>query len=223
MLLQTRCLCKTFTRDRFTVNAVDCIDFHVAEGDFITITGNSGSGKTTLLTLLAGLLSPDSGAMIFNGQDLHALPDAARSGLRGREIGFVPQGASLLGNFTAVDNIRMSQAFMRDGAASSERTGFLLEAVGLTPLADAYPAHMSGGEMRRVAIARALFNSPRLVLADEPTSDLDPENSHGVMDLLERINALGTAVVVVTHEEAAAARGRRRLHMRAGRLEEETN
>jgi putative ABC transport system ATP-binding protein len=170
--------------------------------------------------MLAGLLTPSEGFVLFDGKDIHALPDREQSALRNREIGFIPQGARLFGNCTVFDNVRMPQVFAKGGGGDSGRAAFLLEAVGLGKLGDAYPASLSGGEIRRIAVARALFANPRLVLADEPTSDLDPENALGVMQLLGSINRSGTAVLVATHEEETAAFGTRRLAMREGRLEE---
>jgi putative ABC transport system ATP-binding protein len=219
-LVQTHSLRKDFARGGGTVTAVTETDLSIAAGDFISITGRSGSGKTTLLTMLAGVLTPTGGAVLFEGTDIYALPDKKLSALRNREIGFIPQGAGLLKNFTVFDNVRMPQAFAKGNGEPSGRAAFLLEAVGLRDLADAYPHSLSGGEIRRVAIARALFANPRLVVADEPTSDLDPENAQAVMRILKRINGQGTAVILVTHDEKTAADGTRRFVMREGRLEE---
>jgi putative ABC transport system ATP-binding protein len=191
----------------------------VASGDFATVTGASGSGKTTLLTLIAGLASPTSGTVLFKGRDMHALPDRELSALRNRDIGFVPQGAGLLGNLTAYDNVRAPQLFAGKGAEDSGRADFLLEAVGIRHLADEYPSSLSGGEMRRASIARALFNDPALLVADEPTSGLDPENTRIVMELLQRINRQGTTIIVVTHEREVASFGSVRFTMRDGILE----
>jgi putative ABC transport system ATP-binding protein len=221
MLVQTHDLGRNFPRGGKTFAAVAGVDLSVAEGDFLTVTGRSGSGKTTLLVMLAGLLTPSEGVVLFDGKELHALSDREQSALRNGEIGFIPQGARLFGNFTVFDNVRMPQVFAQGNGENSGRAAFLLEAVGMGNLGDAYPAGLSGGEIRRIAIARALFANPRLVLADEPTSDLDPENAQAVMQLLGRINRLGTTVIVVTHEEKTAAFGTRRLTMREGRLVED--
>ena len=190
----------------------------IAEGAFVTITGKSGSGKTTLLTLLAGLASPSSGSVFFNGKNIHALPDKRLSALRNREISFIPQGMGLLGNLTVADNVRAPQLFDRGNGAGSDRVGFLLEAVGLQDLAMEYPCTLSGGEMRRVSIARALFNEPSLLIADEPTSDLDPDSTRMVMELLCKANRQGTTILVVTHGTEVARYGSLRFSMNDGVL-----
>lgn len=223
MLVETIGLCKEFFRrsskGESSFAAVAGVDMAVAPGDFVTVTGASGSGKTTLLTLLAGLASPTSGTVLFKGKDMGALPDKELSILRNRDIGFVPQGAGLLGNLTVYDNVRAPQLFAGKGAEDSGRTEFLLEAVGIQQLADEYPSSLSGGEMRRASIARALFSDPALLIADEPTSDLDPENTRIVMELLQRFNKQGTTVIVVTHEKEVAALGAVRFSMSGGALE----
>ena len=198
--------------------AVSAVNVSIAEGDFVTITGASGSGKTTLLTLLAGLASPSSGTVRFNGTDLHSLSDSALSALRNREISFIPQDMGLLGNLTVFDNVRAPQLFSGDSGADFSRVDFLLEAVGLRELAQEFPQTLSGGEMRRVSIARALFNEPSVLIADEPTSDLDPENTRIIMELLSQINKQGTTVIVVTHEQEVARYGRTRFSMKNGVL-----
>jgi ABC-type antimicrobial peptide transport system, ATPase component len=221
-LFETINLCKEFQRRTATgsagVPAVHEVNLTVDEGEFITITGVSGSGKTTLLTLLAGLASPTGGEVLFRGRALTALPDRELSRIRNRDIGFVPQGTGLLGNLTIMDNVRAPQIFAGGNAADSSRAGFLLETVGLADLALEYPKNLSGGEMRRASIARALFNEPLVLLADEPTSDLDPENTGMVMNLLGEIHRQGTTVIVVTHELGVAACGTRRLRMAHGLL-----
>lgn len=223
MLVEARELTKEFSRrgakGGSLFAAVSGADMAVAEGDFVSVTGASGSGKTTLLTLLAGLASPTSGAVLFKGKDLHALSDRELSALRNRDIGFVPQGTGLLGNLTVYDNVRAPQLFAGKGSDDSGRTEFLLEAVGIEHLADEYPSSLSGGEMRRASIARSLFSDPALLIADEPTSDLDPENTCIVMELLQRFNRQGTTVIVVTHEKNVADYGTVRFAMSGGVLE----
>jgi len=222
MLLEAVDLCKLFQRrtsqGSASFAAVSGVNLAVEEGDFVTITGKSGSGKTTLLTLLSGLASPSSGAVRFKGEMLHALPDKYLSALRNTDIGFVPQGTGLLGNLTVYDNVRAPQIFAGRGGVDSSRADYLLNTVGLHDLAQEYPASLSGGEMRRASIARALFNDPALIIADEPTGDLDPENTRAVMALLQSINEQGTTVIVVTHEAAVAASGSVRYVMSEGHL-----
>jgi putative ABC transport system ATP-binding protein len=203
MLLQTRNLCKKFVRGGEEIHPVADLNLELDEVGFMLITGKSGSGKTTLLAMLAGLLAPTAGKIFFDGTDIHSLSERELALLRNRELGFVPQDAGLLGNFTVFDNVRMPQVFSGSDVTSSDRAAFLLELVGLARLGRAYPAELSGGELRRVSIARALFNNPRLLLADEPTSSLDLENSRHIIRLLADINALGTALIIVTHDKDA--------------------
>lgn len=221
-LLETVGLVKRFVRSTRQGDtefcAVDGVDLAVDEGDFLSVTGPSGSGKTTLLTLLAGLATPSEGEVLYLGRNIARLSDAELSRLRNREISFIPQGMGLLGNLTVRDNVRSPQIFSADAGQGSGRADFLLDAMGLSDLADELPRNLSGGEIRRVSIARALFNEPSLVIADEPTNDLDPDNTRLVMDLLAAINGRGTGVVVVTHSAQVAARARRRLVMAHGRL-----
>jgi putative ABC transport system ATP-binding protein len=218
MLLRASNLRRDFSRDGVSFAAVLDASLDVAEGDFIAVCGTSGSGKTTLVTMLAGLLRPTGGRLVFDGKDVFSLPDRRLAALRNREIGFVPQGSSLLGNCTVFDNVRMPQVFSGEDKTGSARATFLLEAMNIGHLAKAFPSSLSGGEGRRVAIARALFNSPRLLVADEPTADLDPENSRVIMDLFAAVSAQGAAVIIVTHEGDAAQRGALRFAMRAGEL-----
>ena len=219
MLLQAKALCKEFLRGGHRLRALEPVDLCVEQGDFITITGRSGSGKTTLLNLLVALLAPSGGQVLFEGTDLQTLSDRELSALRRRDLAFVPQGAGLLGNFTVLDNVRLAQAFARESTTDSGRALFLLEEMGLASLKDEYPARLSGGERRRVAIARALFNRPRLLLADEPTNDLDAQNAGELGRLLQNCNKHGTALLVVTHDEGLAGCGKSRLVMNAGQLE----
>ena len=221
-LLETRSLCKKFQRKTANgttgVTAVHDVSLTVHEGDFITITGKSGSGKTTLLTLLAGLSSPSSGAVLFKGVPFAEQSDQKLSRIRNREIGFIPQGIGLLGNLSVLDNVRAPQMFAGENRADSDRAHFLLETVGLGELAFEHPNNLSGGEMRRASIARALFNQPSILIADEPTSDLDPENTAMILQLLADIHRQGTAIIVVTHEQGVADCGRARFFMENGIL-----
>ncbi|MDR2489177.1 MAG: ABC transporter ATP-binding protein [Desulfovibrio sp.] len=222
ILLRAVNLSKEFRRrhaqGHTSFSAVSKVNFSIAEGDMVTVTGRSGSGKTTLLTLLAGLASPTSGTVLFKGENMYVLSDRNLSSLRNKEISFVPQGMGLLGNVTVLDNVRTPQLFAAESGADSGRAEFLLEAVGLRSLALEYPQNLSGGEMRRVAIARALFNDPTLLIADEPTSDLDPENTRIVMELLRKANEQGTTIIVVTHEQDVARYGSIRFFMDNGEL-----
>ncbi len=211
---------REYSRAGKSFAAVDGVNFSMEYGERVSITGRSGSGKTTFIGMLAGLISPGGGEILLDGKDITALGDKAMSRLRNTVIGYVPQGASLLPTLTALDNVRLP-LYLAGGtraADGAEKAFALLEAVGAAHLCDACPHDMSGGEMRRVAIARALVNAPKLLLADEPTSDLDEETAGDVMRLLSGVNEEGTALLVVTHDRELAGTAGRILTMASGRF-----
>jgi putative ABC transport system ATP-binding protein len=217
-LLELRELSKEYHRGGRAFNAVNHANLSVEPGDFISIIGRSGSGKTTLLNMGAGLLHPTGGSVFFDGKDIYALGDKDISFLRNDKIGYVPQGQSLLSNFTVFDNVCIPWfLFNREGDAEG-RAFILLEKVGIAHLAASYPKELSGGEMRRAAIARALINSPRLLIADEPTSDLDVQTTAEIMRLFKTIAQEGTAVLIVTHELDTLNYGNKTYSMDAGNL-----
>lgn len=213
-------LSRDFMRNGIPFRAVDGVGLHLGRGELVGLMGRSGSGKTTLLNMIAGLLKPTSGAIVVNGMDILSLRDRELSLLRNQSIGYVPQGHSLLANLTVFDNVRLPYYFGKRDANVSGRTAFLLEELGMSHLAGMHPAQLSGGEMRRVAIARALMNRPALLLADEPTGDLDADNMRAVMDIFASLAASGVAVLFSTHEEEAAGRADRVAEMDAGKLTE---
>ncbi|PYR57830.1 MAG: macrolide ABC transporter ATP-binding protein [Acidobacteria bacterium] len=204
------------------VTALRDVSLSIAAGDYLGVVGPSGCGKSTLLHVLGCVDVPTSGTLLFHDRDVGSLADTERSRLRLREIGFVFQRFFLLPMLTAAENVELPQA--EAGAPRAERrrrTMELLEYVGLAARADHRPSELSGGEMQRVAIARALANRPRLLLADEPTGELDQGTGEQIATLLDRLHADGTAVVVVTHDPAIAGRARRLLRMRDGRIVDE--
>jgi putative ABC transport system ATP-binding protein len=206
-----------------TVTAVRGVSLRISPGDYVAVRGPSGCGKSTLLHMLGCVDAPTAGTLLFDGKDVSRLSDAARSLLRLRHIGFVFQRFFLLPMLTAAENVELPQS--EAGATRSARqarTRELLEYVGLAARADHRPSQLSGGEMQRVAIARALANRPRLLLADEPTGELDEATGRQIATLLDRVNADGTALVIVTHDAALADRARRLLTMRDGTIAEET-
>ena len=219
-LLSVTGLCKEYVRAGKPFAAVDRVTFSMAHGDSVSIIGRSGSGKTTLMGMIAGLISPSDGEVALDGKVIGNLPDIEASFLRNTAIGYVPQGTSLLPALTALDNVRLPHYLannVRSGDSVAKALA-LLDDMGASHLKDAYPSDMSGGEMRRVAIARALGNDPKLLVADEPTSDLDEESAQDVMRLLSRVNAQGTALLVVTHDMELAGLAARTLTMTAGKL-----
>ena len=220
-IVEARELTKVFPMPAGPVTALSGVSLRVDPGDYITIAGPSGCGKSTLLHLLGCVEPPSAGSLLFEGRDVSALPDAERSRLRLNSIGFVFQRFFLLPMLTAWENVELPQS--EAGVPRRERrrrTAELLEYVGLAGRVHHRPSQLSGGEMQRVAIARALANRPRLLLADEPTGELDQTTGEQIADLLDRVNADGNALVVVTHNNYLAARAARRLLMHDGRIEE---
>jgi putative ABC transport system ATP-binding protein len=212
-------VCRTFRRGPVEVRAVDGVDLRIEAGEFIAIEGPSGSGKSTLLQLLGGLERPTSGRLTFAGDELSRRSDPELTRFRAHDVGFVFQHFNLIPTLTARENV---QAALAVGSLPSgerpARADELLASVGLTDRAGHLPVNLSGGEQQRVAIARALANSPRVVLADEPTGNLDTATSAEIIELLAGLSDDGVAVVVVTHADHVAVRARRRLAMRDGRL-----
>ena len=201
------------------VTALSGVSLRVERADYVAITGPSGCGKSTLLHLIGCVDAPSSGSILFEDRDVAALPERERSRIRLTRIGFVFQRFFLLPMLTAAENIELPQAEARVAAADRRvRTRELLDYVGLSARADHLPSQLSGGEMQRVAVARALANRPALLLADEPTGELDEETGNHVADLIDRVHADGTAILVVTHNSALAARASRRLVMKSGRV-----
>lgn len=200
MLLKASNISKTFKRREEDFYAVKNVDFSLSKGEFVFICGRSGSGKTTLLNLLAGLLNADSGTVLYNDKNIFEFSDNEKSFYRNEYIGFVPQTIGSLPNLSVLDNVRLPHfLFKRDGDGK-DRALFLLEMMGIAGLKDELPKNLSGGETKRMLIARALMNSPAVLIADEPTSDLDASTTKDVMGALKSINAEGTAVIIVTHD-----------------------
>jgi putative ABC transport system ATP-binding protein len=213
-------IAKLFQRGPTTIRALDGIDLEIEPGEFVVLEGPSGSGKTTLLQLLGALDRPSSGRILFEDQDLAALPDRALAELRLRAFGFVFQQFNLIPTLTAVENVeaKLAPTGVRDPDLRN-RALSLLDEVGLAERAIHLPAHLSGGEQQRVAIARALSVEPRVVLADEPTGNLDTKTGGDVIEVLASLAAEhGATVIVATHDAGLAARAPRRISMRDGKL-----
>jgi putative ABC transport system ATP-binding protein len=209
-------IAKYFQRGPTTVRALDGLDLEIAPGEFVALEGPSGSGKTTLLQLLGALDRPSAGQILFEGRDLVALPDRELANLRLRSFGFVFQQFNLIPTLTAVENV---EAKLAPTGGSRARALELLDEVGLSDRSDHLPGHMSGGEQQRVAIARALSVEPRVVLADEPTGNLDTATGAEIIHLLANLAAEhGSTVIVATHDASLAARAPRRVGVRDGHL-----
>jgi putative ABC transport system ATP-binding protein len=211
---------KAFARGPVVIHAVDDVDLEIEPGELVAIEGPSGSGKTTLLQLLGALDRPSSGRVLFAGRDLAGLPDAELAELRLRAFGFVFQQFNLIPTLTALENVEAKLAPAGiPGGELRDRAQALLEEVGLAHRAAHLPAHLSGGEQQRVAIARALALEPQVILADEPTGNLDTRTGGDIVESLAGLAARrGTTVIVATHDTALADRAPRRLTMRDGRL-----
>jgi len=215
-LLEAKALTREF--DEGQVKALRGVDFSIKEGEFVAIVGPSGCGKSTLLQLLGALDRPTSGTLLYRGRSLPDHPNPAA--YRAREVGFIFQAFHLLPTFTAAENVQIPMFEINRSA--SERRGRaleLLKLVGLEHRLDHFPSKLSGGERQRVAIARSLANEPSLLLADEPTGNLDSENAHSVFDLIIRLQQeRGRTMVLVTHDATIAERAGRILHMIDGRI-----
>ena len=198
--------------------AVKGVDLELHPGEVVLLTGRSGSGKTTLLNMLAGLLKPTEGTVRLDETDLYALPDSALSRLRNAKFGVIPQGRSAVDTLTVLENVLLPQQ-LRGEKGDTEGALRWLDALGIADLRDARPAELSGGELRRMAIARALAAKPEIILADEPTGDLDDENTAAVLSLLRRSAVEdGKAVLLVTHDSEALSYGTRIYRMESGTL-----
>jgi putative ABC transport system ATP-binding protein len=219
-LYETVNVSKTFRRGSDPVYAVDGVSFTIDAGDFVALEGPSGSGKTTLLQLLGALDRPSGGRVVFDGRDLGALPDRELGALRLRSFGFVFQQFNLIPTLTALENVEAKLAPTGAGGGDlTSRARELLGEVGLAERERHLPGQLSGGEQQRVAIARALVVEPRVILADEPTGNLDSKTGADVIDLLAGLAAQhGATVIVATHDATLAARAPRRFAMRDGRL-----
>ena len=217
-LLELKDLTREYTRGGRVFKAVDCVTLTIEPGDFISIIGRSGSGKSTLLNMSAGLIKPSGGNVFFNGTDIHTFNDKEISFFRNKKIGFVPQGQSLLSNFTVLENVCMPWFLSKREGNPTERAFALLEKTGINHLIDSYPKELSGGEMRRTVIARSLINNPVLLIADEPTGDLDVETTAEIMRVLAAIAQEGTAVLIVTHELDTISYGNKTYKMDNGNL-----
>ncbi|MDB5823933.1 MAG: ycfV [Herminiimonas sp.] len=206
--LECRALCKAYGQRRTVLRN---LDFTLGDGEYVAIMGDSGVGKSTLLNLIAGLDRPDSGALLIDGIDIAALDERDATLLRRSRLGFIFQAFHVLPHLTLHQNVALPLLLNRLG---QERAGTLLQAVGLGDRGQDFPRQLSGGELQRVAIARALVHRPRLLLADEPTGNLDPETAHEVLLLLRNeIKANGASGILVTHSPAAAATADRILLM----------
>ena len=216
-LLEARELSKQFPSPKGTVQALEGVTLRLAAGEFVAVQGPSGSGKTTLLLALGGLLKPDTGRLVLDGVEPYALDADGRARLRAEKIGFVFQEYHLIPYLTVLENVLV--ASLPNAAANPRPAALgLIDRLGLSERAEHTPAALSSGERQRVALARSLLNGPCLLLADEPTGNLDRENMEIVLGCLAEFTAGDGAVLLATHDEGVAGRADRRFNLRAGRL-----
>ena len=222
-IIETRGLRKTYRVGKVDVPALRGVDLTVKRGEFLAIVGPSGSGKSTLFHIIGGLTPPTTGQVRVADQDLAALTDAGRTNLRKRSVGFIFQKFNLLPNLTARDNIAVARYIAGTDPKPDPQFVEVLRLMGIDNRLDHKPSALSGGEQQRIAIARAIVNHPAILLADEPTGNLDTENSKAVLEILRDLNErLGQTILMITHNPEAAAYGHHTVHMRDGKIIETT-
>jgi putative ABC transport system ATP-binding protein len=221
-IIQTLGLRKVYGSGETAVAALEGIDISVQAGEFVAVMGPSGSGKSTLMNILGCLDRPTEGTYLLDGEDVSGLEKAALAGIRGRQIGFIFQSYNLLAGATALENVMLPMLYDRLHREQEERREIarrVMESVGLQDRIHHRPHELSGGQQQRVAIARALVNDPLMILADEPTGNLDSQAGQEIMQLLDGLQAQGRTILMVTHERDIAAHTQRTIHMRDGKLE----
>ena len=218
-IIEFKNVSKYYTAGQVRVTALANVDLQLDKGDFVTVMGPSGGGKTTLLHCMGGLDTPDEGEIFLNGKIISALTDRELTRLRRREIGFIFQFFNLLPTLTVWENVELPLLLSHAARGEGQRIETLLDYVGLLERRQSFPAELSGGEMQRVAIARALVHQPGIILADEPTGNLDSENGLRLLDLLKKASVdFETTVVVATHNPEAARYGNRHFEIRDGKM-----
>lgn len=218
-ILQTENLSKIYKIGKVETHALRGVSLEVKEGEFVAIMGQSGCGKSTLLHLLGGLLSPTSGKIIVDDEDLSKISDARRTDIRRRKIGFVFQRFNLFPTLTADGNLRLAERIHSGNGGNAERRREVLSLLKLENKINNKPLELSGGEQQRVALARAVINNPAIILADEPTGNLDTENSKIVLDMFSELNQrLGQTIIMITHNPEAARNCNRVVQMRDGKI-----
>ena len=222
-LVEIKDVCKIYNPGENEVRALDHVSLTIDEQEFVAIIGHSGSGKSTLMNMLGCLDVPTSGEYWLHGQDVSALSDDALSDIRNREIGFIFQGFNLIPNLTALENVELPLIYR--GVSKSVREELSVEAlkkVGLEHRMDHKPSEMSGGQQQRVAIARAIAQAPPVILADEPTGNLDSNSTKEIMDILKGLHKEGRTVILITHDNEIAAQAKRVIKIRDGKIESDS-
>lgn len=218
-LIEIRDVCKVYNPGENEVRALDHVNLRIDKNEFVAIIGQSGSGKSTLMNMLGCLDVPSSGTYILNGQDVSGLTDDDLSDIRNREIGFIFQGFNLISGLTALENVELPLIYR--GVGKKERIQLsktALEKVGLKARMEHKPSEMSGGQQQRVAIARAIAQAPPVILADEPTGNLDSGSTREIMEILKGLHAEGRTVILITHDNEIAARAKRIIRIMDGKI-----
>jgi putative ABC transport system ATP-binding protein len=221
-LIELRALGKVFATDEVETHALSAVDLDIRNGEYLSIAGPSGGGKTTLLSILGLLDTPSSGTYRLAGTNVESLKPAERAAIRNREIGFIFQAFNLIGDLTVYENVELPLTYR--GLSSAERKQRIeeaLERVGMAHRRGHYPSQLSGGQQQRVAVARAIAGKPSVLLADEPTGNLDSKNGEAVMDLLSELHRGGSTICMVTHDPRYAERADRSVHLFDGRIVDE--
>ncbi len=223
-LISVHNLCRTFQVGDMQVHALDHVTLDISQGDFVAVMGPSGSGKSTLMNILGCLDTPTSGSYRLMDQEVSDMEDGILSNIRNRYIGFVFQSFHLLPRLTALENVILPMRYRKDEGdmqIDADRVREIMERLGIADRMRHHPNQLSGGQRQRVAIARALVTRPSLLLADEPTGNLDSKTSEGIMTLFDELNADNQTILIVTHEDEVARHAKRVVHMRDGKIEQQ--
>ncbi len=221
-LIEIQDMCKIYNPGENEVRALDHVNLSIDKNEFVAIIGQSGSGKSTLMNMLGCLDVPTSGTYILNGQDVSGLTDDELSDIRNHEIGFIFQGFNLIAGLTALENVELPLIYRGVGKKEREKLSeTALNKVGLSARIDHKPSEMSGGQQQRVAIARAIAQAPPVILADEPTGNLDSGSTREIMGILKELHAEGRTVILITHDNEIAARAKRIIRIMDGRIVED--
>jgi putative ABC transport system ATP-binding protein len=214
---------RVFYTDEVETHALSGVDLEIRKGEYVSIEGPSGSGKSTLLALIGLLDSPSDGRYLFKGEAVENLDISQRAAVRNREIGFIFQSFNLIGDLTVYENVELPLTYRTmSGSESKQRVQRALERVGMNDRSRHYPSQLSGGQQQRVAVARALAGSPSILLADEPTGNLDSHNANAVMELLRELHSEGATICMVTHDVRFARHAERGIHLFDGRLADQS-
>ncbi|MCG8414572.1 MAG: ABC transporter ATP-binding protein [Pseudomonadales bacterium] len=222
-LIQLEKVSKTYKVGKLESTVLKDIDLTITEGEYVSICGPSGSGKSTLLSIIGVLNGATTGRYLFDGADITSMKQAEHARIRNRQIGFIFQAFNLSSEMTAAENVELPLTYRKEMGRKDrkELVDEMLDKIGMTDFANHFPAQLSGGQQQRIAIARALAGKPKIILADEPTGNLDSKAAAIVMDIFDRLNAEGTTICLVTHDPRSASKAKRQVHLFDGRIVDE--